>query len=86
MKKIILLLAVVFVMSSFTTADTNTSIEKVNVEKSTIEIIGPHMILDSCGGSILIDDTGMTQDEIFDFAEFMDWLNCEGGLKIIGVL
>ena len=84
MKKIILSLAVVFIMSSFTTVKTD--VEKINIETPTIVTVDPHMIFDSCGGSILIDDNGMTQEEIFDFAEFMDWLNCEGGLEFINII
>lgn len=39
MKKVLLSLAVIFVMSSFTTA--NTSVEKMNVETTAIEEVGP---------------------------------------------
>lgn len=38
MKKVILSLAVVFVMSSFTTSNTN--VEEITVEKETIEEVG----------------------------------------------
>lgn len=63
MKKIILVIAVFFAAN--VTFSNNSS------------TIGPLIIYTSCGTSYVMDDAGMSWDEIFDHSEMSDWIDCE---------
>lgn len=64
MKKIILILAVLFVTGNAFSNDVSNE-------------LGPLVIYDSCGGVHEFEDGGMTWDEIFDYSEFLDDFFCE---------
>ncbi|CAM1350080.1 hypothetical protein [Tenacibaculum insulae] len=68
MKKILVVIAVVFTTNAFCV---------------TNNIAPPHTILTSCGTSYEFDDAGMSSDDIFDEAEFQEWLDCEGGNELL---
>ncbi|MCH3883773.1 hypothetical protein [Tenacibaculum aquimarinum] len=69
MKKILVLIAVVFTTNAFC------------LNNNIVE--DPHTVLTSCGTSFEYDDSGMSIDEMFDAAESIEWLDCEGGREML---
>lgn len=71
MKKILVVIAVVFTTNAFCL---------------TNNVAPPHTIITSCGTSYDFDDAGMSSDEIFDAAEAADWYDCDGGRELLELL
>jgi len=49
----------------------------------TEEFDDPVIVILSCGGNAVFNDDGMTDDEIFDTVENLEFFYCEGGKDLI---
>lgn len=68
MKKILVVLAVVFTTNAFCV---------------TNNIDDPHMYTTTCGTHHEFDDTGMTFEETIRLVDMYEWLECEGGNELM---
>ena len=70
MKNLFLTFVFIFAIT-YSFAFNNSTIKEMDEEEMVNIIL-------SCGGTATYDDTGMSLEESFDAAAFIDWASCEG--------